>query len=121
MELHELRPDTDAFRSGPSHHSGRSGAALHTKAMAFDHKAVFIGSFNLDPRSAVINTEASRTRVEVEAADEHGFTVEGHGLGMQAAADRPDMRDQPDRKASVSGRSSYSSMPFSSNRLRVLT
>ena len=26
--------------------------------MAFDRKAVFIGSFNLDPRSAVINTEA---------------------------------------------------------------
>ena len=26
--------------------------------MVFDHKAVFIGSFNLDPRSAVINTEA---------------------------------------------------------------
>jgi putative cardiolipin synthase len=26
--------------------------------MAFDREAVFIGSFNLDPRSAVINTEA---------------------------------------------------------------
>ncbi|OMQ40004.1 hypothetical protein BKP54_30035 [Ensifer sp. 1H6] len=26
--------------------------------MVFDNKAVFIGSFNLDPRSAVINTEA---------------------------------------------------------------
>ncbi|WP_371833380.1 phospholipase D-like domain-containing protein [Ferirhizobium litorale] len=31
---------------------------MHTKAMVFDRKAVFIGSFNLDPRSAVINTEA---------------------------------------------------------------
>ena len=27
--------------------------------MAFDREAVLIGSFNLDPRSAVINTEAS--------------------------------------------------------------
>jgi hypothetical protein len=26
--------------------------------MAFDREAVFVGSFNLDPRSAVINTEA---------------------------------------------------------------
>ena len=26
--------------------------------MVFDRRAVFIGSFNLDPRSAVINTEA---------------------------------------------------------------
>ena len=58
MELYELRPDTDAFRPGWSLRSGRSRAALHTKAMAFDREAVFIGSFNLDPRSAVINTEA---------------------------------------------------------------
>ena len=58
MELYELRPDTDAFRKGWSLRSGRSSAALHTKAMAFDGKAVFIGSFNLDPRSAAINTEA---------------------------------------------------------------
>jgi putative cardiolipin synthase len=58
MELYELRPDTDAFRPGWSLLSGLSRAALHTKAMAFDREAVFIGSFNLDPRSAVINTEA---------------------------------------------------------------
>jgi putative cardiolipin synthase len=58
MELYELRPDTDAFRPGWSLRSKRSSAALHTKAMAFDGEAVFIGSFNLDPRSAVINTEA---------------------------------------------------------------
>ena len=58
MELYELRPDTDAFRSGWSLLSGGSRAALHAKAMAFDREAVFIGSFNLDPRSAVINTEA---------------------------------------------------------------
>jgi cardiolipin synthase C len=58
MELYELRADTDAFRPGWSLLSGRSRAALHTKAMAFDREAVFIGSFNLDPRSAWINTEA---------------------------------------------------------------
>ena len=58
LELYELRPDTDAFRPGWSLHSARSRAALHTKAMVFDREAVFIGSFNLDPRSAVINTEA---------------------------------------------------------------
>jgi putative cardiolipin synthase len=58
MELYELRPDTDAFRRDCSILSGRSTAALHSKAMAFDREAVFIGSFNLDPRSAVINTEA---------------------------------------------------------------
>jgi cardiolipin synthase C len=58
MELYELRPDTDAFRPGWSLLSKGSRAALHTKAMVFDREAVFIGSFNLDPRSAWINTEA---------------------------------------------------------------
>ena len=58
MELYELRPDTDAFRPGWSLLSKGSRAALHTKAMAFDREAVFIGSFNLDPRSAWLNTEA---------------------------------------------------------------
>lgn len=58
MEIYELRPDTDAFRPGWSFVAGRSQAALHTKAMVFDGDAVFIGSLNLDSRSAVINTEA---------------------------------------------------------------
>jgi putative cardiolipin synthase len=37
---------------------GSSKAALHTKAIVFDRKDVFIGSLNLDPRSGDINTEA---------------------------------------------------------------
>ena len=35
-----------------------SKTAVHTKTMVFDRKDVFIGSFNLDSRSATINTEA---------------------------------------------------------------
>jgi len=46
--------------------AGRSRAALHTKAIVFDRKDVFIGSFNLDPRSARINTEAG---LYVESAE----------------------------------------------------
>jgi len=30
---------------------------LHTKAIVFDRKQVFVGTFNLDPRSAELNTE----------------------------------------------------------------
>ena len=33
-------------------------AALHAKAIVFDRKDIFIGSFNLDPCSGDINTEA---------------------------------------------------------------
>jgi len=55
-ELHELRPDPGPVSKKVL--SGTSKAALHTKAMVFDRKDVFIGSFNLDPRSGDINTEA---------------------------------------------------------------
>ena len=56
MELYELRPDAGAIKRQVF--SGDSKASLHTKAAVFDREAVFIGSFNLDPRSANINTEA---------------------------------------------------------------
>ena len=34
-----------------------SGASLHTKAFVIDGRRGFVGSFNLDPRSANLNTE----------------------------------------------------------------
>ncbi|MDF2446229.1 MAG: phospholipase family protein [Moraxellaceae bacterium] len=36
---------------------GESRATLHTKAYFFDRRYLFVGSFNLDPRSAALNTE----------------------------------------------------------------
>jgi putative cardiolipin synthase len=56
IELYELRPDPGPVSKKVL--SGSSKAALHTKAIVFDRKDVFIGSMNLDPRSGDINTEA---------------------------------------------------------------
>jgi cardiolipin synthase C len=56
VELYELRPDTNMKRDW-SVSAGESRAALHAKALVFDRKSVFIGSFNLDPRSTALNTE----------------------------------------------------------------
>ncbi len=56
-EIHELRPDARLGGQEWSMVAGDSPAALHTKAIVFDRESVFIGSFNLDPRSAHINTE----------------------------------------------------------------
>ncbi len=50
VELYELRPDTNMHRDW-SVLAGKSHAALHAKSLVFDRKSVFIGSFNLDPRS----------------------------------------------------------------------
>jgi putative cardiolipin synthase len=56
VELYELRPDPGPVSKQIL--AGDSKAALHTKAIVFDRKDIFIGSFNLDPRSGDINTEA---------------------------------------------------------------
>ena len=56
VELYEVRPQPGPFPQEIL--SAGSRAGLHTKAMVFDRKDVFVGSFNLDPRSSLINTEA---------------------------------------------------------------
>ena len=76
VELHELRPEPGPVRKRLFGLGGRSG--LHTKAIVFDHKAVFVGSFNLDARSAMINTEAGLYIESPELAQEvAAFMKEG--------------------------------------------
>jgi putative cardiolipin synthase len=59
-EIYELRPDavSRTVTEKRVFAGGKSKAALHTKAIVFDRESVFIGSYNLDPRAAEINTEA---------------------------------------------------------------
>ena len=56
IALHEVRPTLPAGLRRLLRRR-RSRAALHTKAAAFDRERAFVGSMNLDPRSARINTE----------------------------------------------------------------
>ncbi|UES54407.1 phospholipase D family protein [Roseibium aggregatum] len=55
IELHEVR--ADSARVQQTLFSTDSKAGLHTKAAVFDGASIFVGSFNLDPRSANLNTE----------------------------------------------------------------
>lgn len=57
VELHELRPSPGAHPhpTRPSRSGGVS--TLHAKAIVVDRRFVFIGSMNLDQRSALLNTE----------------------------------------------------------------
>lgn len=59
VEIHELRrlADSAAREAGGGALAGSSGASLHAKTFAIDAGAIFIGSFNFDPRSARLNTE----------------------------------------------------------------
>jgi putative cardiolipin synthase len=59
VRLYELKPgaiDYARAKDGKRQISG-SRASLHAKTFMFDRRAVFIGSLNLDPRSAQLNTE----------------------------------------------------------------
>ncbi|EKF74519.1 phospholipase D/transphosphatidylase [Alcanivorax hongdengensis A-11-3] len=73
VELHELQPNARAMRRQSHLFKGRSRASLHTKAMVLDRREVFVGSFNMDPRSLHLNTEM-------------GYYVVSEALGEQLAA-----------------------------------
>jgi len=74
IKLYELK---SAFRRTKEergfHVLGSSGASLHAKTFAVDSKRVFVGSFNFDPRSALLNCEM-------------GLLIESEQLAQQVTA-----------------------------------
>ncbi len=44
---------------GKWYRQGSSYSAMHSKVIEFDHQRVWVGSFNLDPRSIKLNTEVA--------------------------------------------------------------
>ncbi|NML44275.1 phospholipase D family protein [Ramlibacter sp. G-1-2-2] len=58
VQLFELKPTAEVQRP-KTHVIGKSGSqsGLHAKTFAVDRERIFVGSFNLDPRSARLNTE----------------------------------------------------------------
>src|SRR5437868_5320912 len=61
VELFELKPNAQVRATtqeqAASAKPNRSGSGLHAKAFVFDRSSLFVTSFNLDPRSASLNTE----------------------------------------------------------------
>jgi putative cardiolipin synthase len=55
VKLWELKPEQGS--KVKSSFFGSSGASLHTKALTIDGSIVFVGSYNLDPRSTSLNCE----------------------------------------------------------------
>jgi putative cardiolipin synthase len=56
VRLYELKPTAEKDDAA-SKHRGSSSASLHAKTSAADARRVFVGSFNFDQRSALLNTE----------------------------------------------------------------
>ena len=74
-ELYEMRPDAEEERAlftAEELAEHKTFFGLHAKTMVFDRKVVFVGSFNLDPRSVDLNTEM-------------GLLVESESLGQSVA------------------------------------
>ena len=59
VRLYELKPSAaqDAPGADPAQRGGSSSASLHAKTFAVDRRHTFVGSFNFDQRSALLNTE----------------------------------------------------------------
>ncbi|MDH5648026.1 MAG: phospholipase D family protein [Gammaproteobacteria bacterium] len=106
VQLYEFRPDAkvakDLIDRLPEFDGKTPVFAIHAKTMVIDGKTVFIGTFNLDPRSANLNTEV-------------GVLINHPGLAASVeAAIETDMRAEnswdvrksnPDYHASFSKRS----------------
>ncbi|GAB3276525.1 phospholipase D family protein [Parahaliea aestuarii] len=56
VEMYEYKPDPSQITRNKKW-IGSSEASLHAKTMGSGHQRVFVGSFNLDPRSIALNTE----------------------------------------------------------------
>lgn len=54
-EMKRLSPDSRRNKS--DNPFGSSGSSLHAKTFSIDGERIFVGSFNFDPRSALLNTE----------------------------------------------------------------
>jgi len=57
VALFEFRREAEGRRGRMALAGPPSGASLHAKVAVFDRKVTWVGSFNLDPRSAELNSE----------------------------------------------------------------
>jgi cardiolipin synthase C len=71
IALYEMKPRGESPHT--SGLAGSSGGSLHTKALSIDDRVLFVGSYNLDPRSTQLNCE-------------QGTLVESPELARQFAA-----------------------------------
>jgi putative cardiolipin synthase len=84
VQLYEVRASAGAARANTERSLaiGSSSASLHTKAMVFDRRSLYIGSMNLDPRSAWWNTELG-VHIDSPELAEQGWALAA--VGMQPA------------------------------------
>ncbi|HEV7508947.1 MAG TPA: phospholipase D family protein [Thermoanaerobaculia bacterium] len=106
LQIYEYQPEPASSRSLlqrlTAANQTKPVAALHAKTLVVDSKLVFIGTFNLDPRSENLNTEAGviiRDEALARAVETAIETDMQPGNSWSAA------KDDPDRYVSLAKRS----------------
>ena len=97
VEIFEYRPDPavqrDLMQRKPATQNKTPVFALHAKTMVVDGRVVYIGTFNLDPRSENLNTEVGviiRNKALAQAVEANIETDMLPGNSWNAATDNPD-------------------------------
>lgn len=108
LEIHEYKPDPEIQRDIMQRYDAMKGAAparapifaLHAKSLVVDRRVVFIGTYNLDPRSENLNTEVG---VVIQDAQQAAF-VRNAILTDMSAENSWNAQDGPDQFASFGKR-----------------
>jgi putative cardiolipin synthase len=105
IEVFEYKPDPaiqlDLIERYEALKKGLPTFAIHAKSMVIDHQLVFIGTFNLDPRSAHLNTEVG---VLIRSPDLAAGVEESIELDMRPENSWNAATDKPDKEASFAKR-----------------
>ncbi|CAD7031704.1 phospholipase D family protein [Pseudorhizobium endolithicum] len=84
VELYELKPAFGTPQEPDTvSPSGSSRSSLHSKTLAVDESRIFVGSFNFDPRSLLLNTEMG---VVVDSPILAGFVSQAFSERLPAAS-----------------------------------
>jgi putative cardiolipin synthase len=101
IEIHEYKPDPAVQRQVMQRYEAlRAKApifALHAKTMVVDRSSVYVGTYNLDPRSENLNTEVG---VIIHHAGQAGAVATAIETDMHAENSWNTATDKPDRFAS---------------------
>jgi putative cardiolipin synthase len=108
VQIWETKPTSGSVKSSMF---GSSGASLHTKAFAVDSRTLFVGSYNLDPRSTWLNCEQgvlvenATLAKELEAifatqtSGQHAWSVTMNGKDLQWSDGTGTLDSDPDASA----------------------
>ncbi|MGH8236436.1 MAG: phospholipase D-like domain-containing protein [Steroidobacteraceae bacterium] len=106
FEITEFQPEPVAQRALLARlaaaHKTKPISALHAKTMVVDHQVVYIGTFNFDPRSENLNTEAGAIIHDAKLAHAVEQSI---AFDMQPGNSWDAAKDDPDSHASLGKRS----------------